>query len=147
MSAVEVNKTVNKVLVGLGVMLAVSLVLLFQPSFAQAPVRLVDRNSTGIVLGASGVAYNSGLVTTSVGGTTITSAPTKVKVLFCRNNSASPVTFSITDNAGVVYFPSNNINANEAFMLIGSDSGLTMNGVRVLPGTNSVFACQVEGAQ
>lgn len=117
--------------------------------WAQAPVRLVDGGATGIVLGAPGRPYNSGMVTSVTTGTTITSATTKVKTLFCRNVGGATVTFTIADSGGTVYFPPNatGLATNEVFMMSGNDTGLTMAGVVVTPSANASLGCQVEGAQ
>jgi hypothetical protein len=134
-----VNKTIKMIGVVLG--LAAGLML------AQVPVRLVDGSSTGVVLGAVGKPYNSGMVTTVTSGTAITALTTKVKVLFCRNNTGAAVNFSVTDAGGTVYFPSNALASNGAVLMVASDIGITMTGVTVTPASNSAIACQVEGAQ
>jgi hypothetical protein len=117
--------------------------------WAQSPVRLVDGQATGIILGAPGRPYNSGMVTSVTTGTTITNVTTKVKTLFCRNVSGGTVTFTITDSGGTVYFPSNatGLGAGEVFLMSGNDTGLTMAGVVVTPNANGALGCQVEGAQ
>ena len=117
--------------------------------WAQAPVRLVDGNANGMVLGAPGRPYNSGMVTAVTTGTTITSVTTKVKTLFCRNVSGATVTFTIADAGGTVYFPPNSegLPANGLFFMSGNDTGLTMAGVVVTPSANAALGCQVEGAQ
>lgn len=117
--------------------------------WSQAPVRLVDRDATGIVLGAAGRSYNSGMVTSVTTGTTITATTTKVKTLFCRNVSGATVTFTIADSGGTVYFPpsATGLAAGEVFLMSGNDTGLTMAGVVVTPSANSALGCQVEGAQ
>jgi hypothetical protein len=134
---------VNKIIKTVGLVLGFAVAI----ALAQAPVRLVDGTAKGIVLGAPGTPYNSGMVTGVTTGTTITAATTKVKVMFCRNNSASDITFTITDSGGTVYFPTNTSTAKQAFMLVASDIGLTMTGIVITPSANSALACQVEGAQ
>lgn len=117
--------------------------------WSQAPVRLVDGSATGVVLGAPGRPYSSGMVTSVTTGTTITSTTTKVKTLFCRNVSGATVTFTIADSGGTVYFPpaAEGLAAGEVFMMSGNDTGLTMAGIVVTPSANSALGCQVEGAQ
>lgn len=131
---------VQKILIGLGLVGAIAV-------FAQAPVRLVTSGVTGLVLGAPGASYNSGLIAVTTGGTAITAVSTKVKVLFCRNNAATDTTLSVTDASANVYVPVQNLVTKGVFFLAGTDSGLTLVGVTVTAGANSAIACQVEGAQ
>lgn len=135
----------NNILKYLGVGLVAATLALW----SQAPVRLVDGSATGMVLGAPGRPYNSGMVTSVTTGTTITSTTTKVKTLFCRNVSGATVTFTIADSGGTVYFPpaADGLGAGEVFMMSGNDTGLTMAGVVVTPSADNALGCQVEGAQ
>jgi len=135
----------NNIMKYIGVGLVLGALMLW----SQAPVRLVDGSATGIVLGAPGRPYNSGMVTSVTTGTTITTTTTRVKTLFCRNVGASTVTFTIADAGGTVYFPPNatGLATNEVFMMSGNDTGVTMAGVVITPSANASLGCQVEGAQ
>ena len=62
---------------------------------AQFPAKIVDSNGSERQIGASGRVYNSGLVAITTGGTTITTATTKAKLIWCRNTSGSAVNINI----------------------------------------------------
>ncbi len=130
---------ISKFLIGLWVVAGLAI--------AQQPVRVVVGGGMGVILGAPGQPYNSTMTAITTGGTALTANVVKVKVLFCRNDSGSDTTFTVTNAAGTVYFPTNTIGTKEVVMMGGTDSGVSMTGVTITAGANSAVACQVEGAQ
>lgn len=120
-------------------------------AFAQpAPVKVVDGNSNEVILGAAGVAVDSGLTAVTTGGVTLLSSTTKVQVIHCLNYSVSSATLTITDNAGspVTYVPAVAMAANSIFVLTYGPVGLSYDtGVKASASANSAIKCRVAGVK
>lgn len=117
---------------------------------AQSPVRVVDRSSNEIVIGAAGVRYESGMTTLTTSTTTLTTSTTRVQFIHCANTTAGAVSFTMTDNQASpkTYFAAVSIPANGVMTANYGTTGLPFaSGIKWSAGANSSINCYVVGVQ
>jgi hypothetical protein len=131
--------------------LILSLFVVLSLCLAQTPVRLTDGASNSVISGATGtngIRYDSGPITITTGGLTITSVKTAVQAIHCNTINATASTVTLTDGNSVVYWNAVAITANgilfEQFGAVGMSFA---GGVKLTAGTGSALSCQVVGVQ